>query len=86
MHNKVKAKPVIIIINLELSAQTFSKGLPRLLIKSSPPRKTIIPKITTICINSFFLLGIIKVKIAKINIGSPNIVGMYDVTELLELK
>ena len=77
---------MIIIISLELSAHTFSNGFPRLLKKSSPPKKMIKPKVTTICISNFFLLGINKVKIAKSNIGKPNIEGIYEVIELLALK
>ena len=77
---------MIIIISLELSAHTFSNGFPRLLKKSSPPRKMINPKVTTICISNFFLLGINKAKTAKSNIGKPNIEGIYEVIELLSLK
>jgi hypothetical protein len=84
--SNVKIKPVIIIISLELSAHTFSNGFPRLLKKSSTPKKVIKPKVTTMCISNFFLLGINKVKIAKSNIGKPNIEGIYEVIELLALK
>ena len=86
IQSKVNIKPVINIINFELSAQKFSKGSPRLLKKSRPPRNMIKPKVTTMCISNFFLFGNNKVKIAKSSIGKPNIDGIYEVIELLALK
>ena len=53
--------------------------------KSRPPINTIKPNVTTICINNFFLFLNLTLKIENNNIGSPNIVGMNDVRELLLL-
>ena len=59
----------------------FSKPLE----KSKPPINTIKPNDTTICINSFFLLGNLTVKKENNNIGKPKIDGINDVRELLPL-
>ena len=75
------------IISFEVSAHILSKNVPFInpLEKSKPPINTIKPNVTTICINSFFLFGNLKLKIENNNIGSPNIDGMNDVRELLLL-
>ena len=67
---------MIIIISFELSAQKLSKGLPMLLKKSRPPKNIIKPKVTTICISNFFLLGSNSASRAKNNISKPSIDGM----------
>ena len=57
------------IINLDAPAQGLENGPPSELIplrKSSPPRKTIRPNKTTICIISFFLfLAVFRYPIAR---------------------
>ena len=70
-----------------MSAHIFSKIIPdRIdLKKSKPPKKTIKPKITTICINIFFLFTNLIDKNEKIKIGKPKKDGIYDVNELLPL-
>jgi len=87
MHKKVNINPVISIISLEVSAHILLNDVPfsNPLEKSKPPINTIKPNDTTICINSFFLLGNLIVKKEKNNIGKPKIDGINDVRELLPL-
>ena len=75
------------IMSLDVSAHILLNDVPFInpLEKSKPPINIIKPNVTTICINSFFLSGNLKLKIENNNIGSPNIVGMSDVRELLPL-
>ena len=70
-----------------MSAHKFPKAPPVKinLTKSNPPKKIIKPKITTICINTFFLEINLIDKYANIKIGRPNIDGIYDVKESLPL-
>ena len=44
--------------------------------KSNPPRKMMRPKITTICINNFFLDGNFIAKYEKIDKGKPKKEGI----------
>ena len=50
---------------------------------SAPPSAMINPKITTMCINNFFLSGNFSVKNPNVSIGIPKIDGMKEVKELL---
>ena len=76
MHKYVKNKPVIIIINLDKSAQKLSNKLEKFLIISNPPINIIRPKVTTICIKSFFFEDITIANKANINIKTPKIEGI----------
>tara|TARA_X000000368_G_scaffold417451_2_gene413891 strand:+ start:380 stop:754 length:375 start_codon:yes stop_codon:yes gene_type:complete len=72
-------------MSLEVSAHKFSNGFVIFLKKSRPPRKTIRPIVTTICINNLFLLGIKIAIIDRINIGNPKKEGINEVIELLSV-
>ncbi len=79
----MKRDPVISIINFDASAHKFSNGFAIFLKKSRPPKKMIRPRVTTICMSNFFLLGIKIAKKDKISIGSPKIEGIKEVKESL---
>ena len=61
-----------------MSAQIFEKIFPVKadLTKSKPPKKHINPKVTTICIKSFFLFSNLTDRYEKIMIGAPINEGM----------
>ena len=75
--------PVAKSIIFDKSAQKLAKGFAKLLKISAPPSAMINPKITTKCINNFFLSGNFSVKNPNVSIGIPKIDGMKEVKELL---
>ena len=81
----VNQRPVMRSINFETSAHKLSKRLSNDLKTSSPPRKIIIPKRTTMCIKSFFLFGIFIAKEENNTTITPKIEGIYEVNESLPL-
>ncbi len=83
IHNIINNNPEIIIINLDKLAHKLTKILPRInpLIKSNPPKNTIKPIKTTMCMNNFFLLGNFIEKKDKIIIARPSIAGIKEVID-----
>tara|TARA_B100000579_G_scaffold396082_1_gene374589 strand:- start:344 stop:634 length:291 start_codon:yes stop_codon:yes gene_type:complete len=82
----VNHKPVKRSISFERSAQKLSKRTFIDLNKSNPPKKTINPTSTTMCMNNFFFDGTFIAKREKTRIAKPKKEGMNDVNELLLLK
>ena len=88
IQKKIKINPLKSIISLETSAQIFSNKFPLIMLleKSKPPIKISKPNTTTMCINNFFLFGILIAKKENNNKGIPKKVGINEVKELLPLK
>ena len=76
-------------MSLEDPAHGLAKGPPSEVIprrKSMPPRNANNPIMTTICMNSFCLFGIIIDKQPNTRIGIPIIDGIKEVMDSLALK
>ena len=82
----VNHKPVKSSISFERSAQKLSNRTFIDLNISNPPKKTINPTSTTMCMNNFFFDGTFIAKREKTRIAKPKKEGMNDVNELLLLK
>ena len=82
----VNHKPVKSSISFERSAQKLSNRTFIDLNMSNPPKKTINPTSTTMCMNNFFFDGTFIAKREKTRITKPKKEGMNDVNELLLLK
>ena len=82
----VNHKPVKSSISFERSAQKLSNRTFIDLNISNPPKKTINPMSTTMCMNNFFFDGTFIAKREKTRITKPKKEGMNDVNELLLLK
>ena len=82
----VNHKPVRSSISFERSAQKLSNRTFIDLNMSIPPKKTINPTSTTMCMNNFFFDDTFIAKTEKTRITRPKSEGMKDVNELLLLK
>ena len=86
MQSKENPNPVNRSINFELPTKIFPNGsepVTKLLKKSKPPRKHSRPKITTMCINNFCLLGYRLERNPSKQMGMPSMAGIQEVTDWL---